>query len=368
VREIDFYYIYIVMLSDTLKASTNPAYIFHKMLDAVPISMLLANVKGEIVFANRFTEQLFGYDQQELLGKAIEQLIPERFRKGHPAHRTYYMNMPKIRPMGLGRDLFGLRIDGSEVPVEIGLTPVRIEAGFFVLASIVDISERVYVKSQLASEEIKKKQLEDVNDQLAEFANTVSHDLMDPFLKLETFLPKTYSNDQSKEVVDAINIINASVKKGKELIRDLLNYAQSSSVQMVDVNLNDTVEETVKLYSQDKISFKITNLPQVKADKVLMRQLFSNLISNSAKFRKSDVVIEVGIKDGVFFVKDNGIGIAQENIPKLFTPFYRIHPKDKYMGSGLGLSICKRIVEKHGGKIWIESKLGEWTTVFFILK
>ncbi len=348
--------------------------IFHKMLDAVPISMLMMDQNGKIVFANRFTEQVFGYEQQQLLGKTIEELIPERFRNVHPKYREQYMALPKIRSMGIGRELFGLRIDGSEVPVEIGLTPIRIKSGFFVLASIVDVSERKTVGEQLIIKEKEKKLLDDVNLKLAEFAHTVGHDLTDPLLKIETFLPILLSktNDSSVEVSHAVDIISKSIDGGKKLIKDLLDFAQSSHVNCASVDLQLLVKEICDFYSESNldIKFTITNIPKsINADEILIRQLFSNLIGNAVKFQKSDCVdkfVEVGYENGSFFVKDNGIGIAEENLTNIFKPFYRVS-KNKYKGTGLGLSICKKIVENHEGKIWLESKLGAGTTLFFTI-
>lgn len=358
------------------------AHFFQKMFDAVPIAMILVEQNGNIQFVNRYTEQLFGYTTQNLVGQPVEVLLPERHREEHPKYRDRYMKLPKMREMGQGRKLFALRIDGSEFPVEISIAPVRTETGFYILASVVDISERMLVQEQLSAEEQnkldlenKKKQLEMANEQLAEFSHIVSHDLNDPFQKIEYFFDVIARRiDQTDdELAQATKSIQNSVKKGKELISALLTYAQSSSIQLTTLNLNTIVRDIIKGYSYNSgIEFKFTGtLPEkFQADATLMKQLFINLIDNAVKYHPKDRqnVVEIKAdKSGVFSIGDNGIGISEENQPNLFRPFFRAHPKEIYPGSGLGLSICKKIVERHGGKIWIRSKEGEGTTVMFTL-
>jgi PAS domain S-box-containing protein len=360
------------MLAEFLKKGSTAESIFHKMLNSIPIAMLLVDTKGKIVYSNRHSEELFGYSQSSFLGKQIEELIPERYRKNHPSNREKYIQLPKVKSIGIERDLFGLRIDGSEVNVEIGLIPVRIQEGLFVLATVVDITERVIIQQQLNIEEETKRNLQIVNDQLSEFAHIVSHDLSDPFMKLERLLPHLIDSlkEPTKEITEITNKMDDYLQRGKKLIADLLAFAQSNSIKVSEINLSETVEEIISIYADSGINISVHDIPNIKADSVLIRQIFSNLISNAVKFQKEvkDKKIIIGYENNTFFIRDNGIGIPEEDMNKIFKPLFRIHSnEDKYYGSGLGLSIVKKAIQKHNGKIWIESKLNEGTTVFFKL-
>lgn len=350
----------------------NSSKLFNKILNSIQISLIMVDAKGIIISANHYTEELFGYGQSELIGNPVEILVPERFKKNHTKQRENYIRLPKLRPLGQGRHFYGLRIDGSEVPIEIALTPIRIEKGLFILASIVDITEGVIVKEKLMLEEKEKKDLELVNNQLSDFAHTVSHDLTDPFLKLEKLMPKVIESIQNpeKDTAKAIKTVNQAISRGKQIVSDLLTFAQSSVANFKEINTEEIVKNVILNYEDEKIKFIVGKLPVITGDPILIKQLFSNLISNAVKFQKNDSnedLIEISCQENVFCVKDNGIGIEEKYLNDIFKPFFRVQNKEKSTGTGLGMSICKRIVDKHHGEIWIESKFNEGTKICFTL-
>lgn len=350
----------------------NSSKLFSKILNSIQISLIMVDIEGVIVSANHYTEELFGYEQSELIGNPVKILIPEEYKHNHDRQFIDYIKLPKSRPLGQGKRIYGLRIDGSKVPVEISLTPIRIEKGLFILASIIDVTEGVIVKDKLIVEEKEKKDLELVNNQLSDFAHTVSHDLTEPFLKLEKLIPKIVDNIQNpeKEVVKNIETVNQAISRGKQIVSDLLTFAQSSIANFKETNTEEIVKNVIVNYNDEQIKFIVDKLPDITGDPILIKQLFSNLISNAVKFQKNDSnekLIEISCQENVFCVKDNGIGIEEKYLNDIFKPFFRVQNKEKFTGTGLGMSICKRIVDKHHGEIWIESKFNEGTKVYFTL-
>lgn len=346
------------MLFDELKKIGNLEFVLHRMLNSVQIALLLTDKDGIIVYANYCTEQLFGHDQLGLVGMQIEELLPERFRKKHIAYRNEYTKVPKSRSMGAGKNLFGLRVDNTEVPIEVGLTPLRMASGLHVLVAVVDITEREIIREKL--------------EKLSEFSHMVSHDLNNPLQKIDRIIAKIVDyfdtvKEVPQDILEGIDVLKQSIKKSKDLINDLLAFARTSHLQIAKIDdCKSFVQNIIKDFLvDDNTNINILDLPVIEADPILTRHVFLNLISNAIKYNDSaEKLVEIGFSEGYYYVKDNGIGISQENIGKLFKPFTRVSDKN-INGTGIGLSICKKAIERHNGKIWIESELGVGTTVFF---
>lgn len=376
---------------------------FRASVESAPTAMVMTNGKGEIVLVNAETEKLFGYSRQELLGRGVEMLVPERFRPGHPALRAAFFGTPESRRMGEGRDLFAVRKDGSEVPVEIGLNPIRTEDGLFIVSAIVDITERKRLERELvqanerleqrvhertAQLALQKEELERANEalersnlELQKFAYIISHDLQSPLRSISGFLQLLRLEYGERLDVQATDWIQRAVQATQQmhaLIRDLLEYSRVDSEPrpFQEVDLRDVFDNAIELLDSAirDASARVTcgELPVINGDRAQLVQLLQNLIGNALKYR-SDRVPEIRVNAEaatdcwVVTVSDNGIGIEDRHRERIFQSFQRLHDQSRYPGTGIGLAICRRVVERHGGRIWVESRPGEGSEFHFTL-
>lgn len=350
---------------------------FRLVVESAPNAMILVNQSGIITLVNNQAEKLFGYSRNELIGNKLEIIIPERFRTGHPHHRDSFFQKPQMRAMGAGRDLFGLRKDGKEVQVEIGLNPIETTEGIMVLASIIDITERK-IQEQILKRQIE---LEAKNADLEQFAYIASHDLQSPlrtvsnYMKVfeEDYLPVL--DDQAKEYIVRVN---KATERMSILIKSLLDFSRlgkNAQLNSIDFGklLLDVISDIDVAIKTSASRIEIGNMPTIKAYEVEIRQLFQNLISNAIKFRKKDVATLIRINAQElpdkwrFSVSDNGIGITHEHYERIFQIFQRLHTNDQYEGYGIGLANCKKIVELHKGEISVDSELGKGSTFYFTI-
>ena len=338
---------------------------FRATIESAPTAMVMIDAAGAVVLVNAQTERLFGYARTELLGRPVEILLPERFRGAHPGMRSAFFGTPHARQMGAGRDLYGLCKDGSEIPVEIGLSPVETEDGLLVLSAIVDISERL---RQIAAVDRANEVLES-NIELQRFAYVVSHDLQTPMRSIASFvelLRSTYADKLDAQANDWIRRTVESIKYLQTLIRDLLEYSRADAlarpfervpfpavfehaVSLLDASIRDSGAEVT-----------CGELPIVIGDRSQLVQLLLNLIGNGLKYHGTDPPrVHVSAKRNdtgwTFSVRDNGIGIAKRHHERIFGIFKRLHDQKEYPGTGIGLAVCRRVVHHHGGRIWVES-------------
>lgn len=349
---------------------------FRMAVESAPNGMIMVDQQGNIILVNRETETLFGYDRDELIGQPIEMLVPDRFRKAHPSQRDEYMQSPERRSMGAGRDLFGRRKDGSEFPVELGLNPIHTRTGVFVLSTVVDISARKRHEERVKQYTVE---LESKNEELQQFAYIASHDLQEPLRKIQAFgnmLQSTYSSTLGDEGGEYINRMQASAQRMRSLIDDLLSYSRVSTVTRdfapVDLNrvMQDVLSDLMIRLTETGGKVNVGELPTVHADESQMRQLFQNLIGNALKFHANVVapVVDVECKSGAYnrlctiLVRDNGIGFDEKYNDRIFAPFQRLHGRSKYEGTGIGLAVCRKIVDRHGGSITATSAPGKGAT------
>ncbi|MFA5938645.1 MAG: PAS domain S-box protein [Sinimarinibacterium sp.] len=351
---------------------------FRDLLDAAPDAMVIIDTGGSIALINAQTERLFGYAREEMIGQPIELLIPERFHARHRTHRGGYAGDPRRRPMGGGLDLWARRKDGGEFPVEISLGPLQTEEGTLVTATVRDITERKNFERQLAdyADSLKRS-----NRELEQFAYIASHDLRAPLRSITGFaqlLNKKHGASLAPEAAEFLGYITQSAKQMQSLIDDLLMFSRVSRTELTLVPV-DCEALLVKVERQlkatiDARSARVTHdpLPTVLGLEHELMQLFQNLITNGLKFQPADSPsVHIGVQpEGPgwhFTVADRGIGIAPEYHDKIFLIFQRLHTADEYEGTGVGLAICKKIVEHHGGRIWVESTPGQGSTFHFTL-
>jgi PAS domain S-box-containing protein len=340
---------------------------FDMIVDSVPNGLIVVDVRGEILMSNSEMEKMFGYEKGELVGKSLEVLVPREVRTNHVGLRAGFFEHPSKRQMGAGRDLRGVRKDGSEIPVEIGLNPLATEQGNFVVASVVDITERKKMDLMLikAYEEVQQKNLE-----MEQFVYTVSHDLKAPLVTSSSyisFLREDLQAGRYKELMDSLERVEKANKKMHELIYDLLQLSRTSRMELkvAAISLSHLIGE-IKRDLRDQLLERKTeltvpdNLPVVQGDPKRLTQVFENLVINGLKYAAlaENNIIEVVQKETEtewhIGVKDNGPGIPVQYHKKIFALFQRLDNQKE--GTGVGLTIVSRIMGLHGGRAWVESE------------
>jgi len=344
---------------------------FRLVVEASPAAMIMVGRDGRIVLVNTQTEKLFGYSRGEMLGHPVEILVPGRLRDSHKDMRAAFCGVATARQMGAGRDLFASTKDGREVAVEIGLNPIETTNGdWFVLAAVVDITERKQSERRLLQ---YAEKLAHSNHDLEQFAYISSHDLQEPLRAITTcveLLQERIGDRFDEAEHELFGHVLQGTRRMRELLDDLLTYSRVSTQAhaLEPTNVNVVVDEVLSdlrvLAEEKHVDVSVELLPVVLADPPQLRQLFQNLLSNALKFSAPDrrPQIQIGVqrrkKEWEFSVADNGIGIDSEHFGRIFEAFQRLHTQEEHAGSGIGLTICKRVVERHGGTIRVESKPG----------
>jgi light-regulated signal transduction histidine kinase (bacteriophytochrome) len=322
----------------------------------------------------------------QLVGEPVEILVPKRFRKKHAKHRDGYYGEHPTRPMGVGLDLFGMRKNGTEFPVEISLSPLQTEEGLLVSAAIRDVTQRKRMEEdvQKLNEDLKQRaaQLEAANKELEAFSYSVSHDLRAPLRSIDGFshvVLEDYGDQLPAEARGYLERVRAAAQRMAVLIDDLLNLSRvtRTAVQPKFINLSKMAEEIVhglrEAQPDREVDFSLTPDLMVEADPHLMHIVLENLLSNAWKFtsKQEQPAIEFGQKDHVkertFYVRDNGVGFDMAYADKLFGVFQRLHSVSEFPGTGVGLATVQRIISIHGGRIWADSAEGKGTTFYFTL-
>ena len=352
---------------------------FKNLLETAPDAMVIIDRDGRINLVNQQTERLFGYTRGELIDQPVEILVPENLRSRHVGHRSGYFDDPKVREMGAGLELSGRRKDGTEFPIEISLSPLETPDGQFATAAVRDITERKTAQIKLTD---YARNLEASNRELEEFAYVASHDLQAPLRNIISFSELLHDECVGKISEDAdryFGFIEEGALRLQGLIKDILEVSRVNRMErsFITVDTNECMEtcrlqlRSVLEDSGGRIDF--ARLPDVKGDALRLTQLFQNLLNNAVKFQRPGVPPLVTItarRFGEFWefaIADNGIGISADECVQVFEIFRRLHTADEYPGTGIGLSICKKIVETHGGRIWAESEPGKGATFRFTL-
>ena len=353
---------------------------FRSIVEGAPNAMLVANREGKIVLVNRRTEELFGYTREELFIQSIEMLMPLRYREQHPAKVRNFFENPRNRSIDAKGDLYGQRKDGSEFPLELGLAYIQEGEQPLALASVIEISKRKELENELAG---KIDELARSNRDLERFAYLASHDLQEPLRAVSgclQLLEQRYRGQLDEPAGEWIGHAVDGAARMRVLIEALLSYSLVSKggnpLQPVDCNaaLEMALRNLSVSIKESGVEISREPLPMVAGIPSYLDMLFQNLIGNAIKFRRLDLPAKVRIgaelKEGywVISISDNGIGIEEQYFERIFNLFQRLHSRSEYPGTGIGLALCKRIAEQHGGKITVTSTPGQGSCFSFTLR
>jgi PAS domain S-box-containing protein len=353
---------------------------YRGLLEAAPDAMVVVNVAGKIVLLNVRAEKEFGYSRDELVGQPVTNIIAEGFAERLLADGLRSVDDALAQQIGTGIELTGRRKNGSQFPIEIMLSPLESPSGVLVTAAIRDISARKNAEADLLR---KIEELNRSNLELGQFAYIASHDLQEPLRMVASYtqlLSRRYKGKLDAEADEFIDFAVDGANRMQRLILDLLAFSRigtkgkdlthtsgEEALRLALRNLRAAIEESHAVVTQDP-------MPNVLADETQLTQLFQNLIGNAIKYQDSStprVHISAAENDEgkwVFSVKDNGLGIDPQYFEKIFGMFQRLHKREEFAGTGIGLAICKKIVERHGSGISVESALGQGATFRFALE
>ena len=356
---------------DLLRASSE----IKQLYDEAPCGYFSVDADIFIANINQTLLQWLGYDAREVLGKMkYEDLLSPESREIHL--NTFNEVFADYLKNGYVNDLEYVfqRKDGSMFPALVNSMAVFDEKGNFVKSrsTVFDNTER-----KKAEEKLKA-----ANKELESFSYSVSHDLRAPLRGIHGFaqiMLEDYGGQFDAEATRLMNNIMANAQKMGQLIDDLLNFSRLGRKELVKMNLSmqhmalSVCNDLTGQLNNRKIQFKISELPPIEADSVAIKQVWVNLISNAVKYtgRNQGALIEIGADEkgdeNIYYVKDNGVGFDMRYIDKLFGVFQRLHSEKEFEGTGVGLAIVHRIINRHGGRVWAEGIKNEGATFYFTL-
>jgi PAS domain S-box-containing protein len=379
---------------------------YRGLLEAAPDAMVVVNQGGEIVLLNLQAEKQFGYRRDELVGQKVKNIIPDGFAERLIADGTRSAAEALAQQIGTGIELSGRRKDGSEFPIEIMLSPLESTEGILVTAAIRNISvrkkseehsaklENQAVNLQKARDELElrvtertkelavaNQVLERSNLELKQFAYIASHDLQSPLRSISGFvqlLKSEYEDKLDEQANDWIRRTVQSIAQMQTLIRDLLSYSRVDArsrpfaqILFVDI-VNDALALLDSSIHDSGGQVTVGRLPAIMGDRSQLVQLVLNLIGNGLTYHSDKppnihVSAEHSGKEWIFSIRDNGIGIDPNHYEQIFEIFKRLHDQTEYPGTGIGLAVCRRVVDRHGGRIWVKSEPGHGSTFHFTI-
>lgn len=349
------------------------------LLEGMSEGLVVIDQRGIVQTINPAAERIFGYSPEQLVGQNVHRLMPGSARAMHDRLVAAYADTRESRVMARGRELEGQRADGSRFAVEITLNAIDIDSQHWVVGLVRDVSERrrheLQRQEQLAA-------LERSNRELEQFAYVASHDLQEPLRMVGSYMQlieQRYVGQLDDDADKWIGYAVDGANRMKALIEDLLVYSRVNAQNMEPVVINaEAVLQSVLCdlrQALDDNDARVTHdpLPWIMADPGQLHQVMLNLIGNALKYHHAErppaIHLSADRHSGRWriSVRDNGIGIEERFHGKVFAIFQRLHGRDEYSGTGVGLAIVRRIVERHGGRIWIESTPGEGSTFFFTM-
>lgn len=349
------------------------------VIDLAPDAVIVFNDQGVISKWNLKAETIFGWKAEEIIGKHFYEFItPQSHVEVYKRALDIFVKTGKSQSLNESVEINAFNKQGKEFMVSYTMSSTNVGGKQLFIGFARDVTDKIKIQEELDK---KTKELSRSNTELEQFAYIASHDLQEPLRTVTSYLELLEKRYRDKLDVNAKEFIHFAVdgsSRMRVLIQSLLEYSRVNRVkpfEWIDTNqvISDVIKNLEVSVKENSATFKTEILPKIYGDHVLINQLFQNLIENSIKFKGAgppEISISGMEKNNeyLFSVKDNGIGIKKENFPRLFIIFQRLHTPEEYPGVGMGLAICKKIVERHGGKIWLESEIGQGSTFYFTIR
>lgn len=366
---------------------------FRLAIEAAPTGMIIVDKRGKIVLANAEISKLLGYSESELIGKMVEDLLPDKYRARHVTSRQEYAENSTKRMMGAGRDLFAKHKDGREIAVEIGLNPFHNADGDFVIGSVADITERqrqarhaeelaaaraaAAVERRKSTEletayiELKQTQQRLVDSErlavLGQLSGMMAHEIRNPFnaIRSSTYFLRSKLAHSDAKIDKHLDIIDRGIVTSNQIISNILDFARTKTPQHQPCDINQLIRELIASQAwPEKIKVVLDldeTMTAILVDPVQFNQVISNIVINGVQAMDGDgtLLVRTTVESANIKIEiaDDGCGISPENLPNIFRPIFSTKPK----GTGLGLAICQNVVRNHGGSIEVRSEVGNGT-------
>ncbi len=356
---------------------------FRLLLECAPDAIVVVNQHGKLALVNAQAGKLFGYQPAELFGQPVETLLPPGHRHAHAAHRFAYSQSPRLRQMGIGVELKGLRKSGEEFPVEVSLSPIHTRRGTWVAAGIRDITERMEAENRLIAE---RRRAENANRAKSDFLATMSHEIRTPMNAILGMADLLWETELTRTQRDYVSRFRRAGTNLLTLINDILDLAKIESgrfeLESVDFSLTELLERTTELMAPRASSTNIELAVHIMlgtptllvGDPLRLQQVLNNIVGNAIKFtEKGSVTVNVRLHADKqpghlqFSVVDTGIGIPANKLAVIFEDFGQAESSTtrRFGGTGLGLGICRRLVNRMGGDVSVDSVLGQGSVFTF---
>lgn len=361
--------------------------LFEAVFQYATMGILITNERGIIILVNEFALKSFGYTTSELVGKPVEHIIPQRFHRHHVDYRKVYNCHAETRAMGAGRDLFGLRKDGSEFPVEVSLSPFKTGNELQVIAFIIDITvrkEKEKAEKEYESALLSLAKEKELNDMKSRFISMASHEFKTPLstiLSSASLLAKYTRTEEQLQRERHIERIKSSVIHLNSTLNEFLDFGQieHGNIQAhftrfgLEELLREVWVEVENLKGKDReIKLTYEGGGEISTDRHLLKNILINLLSNAFKFSPDNTPVEitclVGAEYATIKVRDHGVGISPEDREHIFNLFYRGNNVLHIAGTGLGLAIVSRYAELIHATLTFTSELNQGTEFILILK
>ena len=358
---------------------------FRLAVEASPAALIMVHQDGRILMANSRGLTLFGYTQEELIGQQVDLLVPERFRAEHPAHRNEFFRAPVQRAMGDELDLLGLRKDGSEFPIKIGLSPVETAEGQVVICGVLDITDQ---KKSMEAMRQAKEAAESASRAKSSFLANMSHEIRTPMngiIGMAQLLAQTELRSHQR---DYLATVDESAHILMRLLNDILDFSKIEAgkleLECVDFRVSECVARASQMLAMRaaekglEIACRVApEIPEhLRGDSGRLQQVLVNLLGNAVKFTEAgEIFVNVNAEsitpDQVklhLSVSDTGIGIPPDKLDQIFRPFEQAESSTtrRFGGTGLGLTISRQLAEMMGGRMWVESEPRRGSTFHFI--